>query len=85
MKNINEAIIEFSHLFENRLDQDLLSDAMSYMDHFEWGLAFETLCDYIAENDIKLNSNEYQKVLDIVEMLGLDLDDGFSYLAPENN
>ncbi|WP_428841241.1 MafI family immunity protein [Cronobacter universalis] len=35
-----------------------MQNAISYVDHNERGLAFETLCDYLSEYDIPITEEE---------------------------
>ncbi|EJX9818067.1 MafI family immunity protein, partial [Salmonella bongori] len=43
---------KFGEEFSNRLPEDELNYALGYIEFGEEPLAFETLCDYICENDI---------------------------------
>ncbi|MDL5167484.1 MafI family immunity protein [Proteus faecis] len=46
-------------LFFDRLDAELLQDAINYIEYDEKGLAFETICDHISEYNIPITSEEY--------------------------
>ncbi len=52
----------FGEEFKNRLSEDELIYALSYIDFGEEPLAFETLCDYICENDVVITKNEYEQI-----------------------
>lgn len=52
----------FGEEFNNRLSEDELIYALSYIDFGEESLAFETLCDYICEDDIVITKNEYEQI-----------------------
>ncbi|WP_318367559.1 MafI family immunity protein [Enterobacter sp.] len=52
----------FGKEFKNRLSEDELTYALSYIDFGEERLAFETLCDYICENDAVITKNEYEQI-----------------------
>jgi len=79
---VNDRIKEFGNLMKDRLDSELVDYALDYIDHAENVLAFETLCDHIADFDVKLSGVEYKKVLEIVELLNLDLDNRYLYISP---
>ncbi|EHG7579856.1 MafI family immunity protein [Citrobacter sedlakii] len=53
---------KFGEEFNNRLSEDELNYALSYIDFGEEPLAFETLCDYICEDDIVITKNEYEQI-----------------------
>lgn len=55
------------------LNLDSIDYALDYINHSENVLAFETLCDHIADFDVKISEDEYKKVLHIVVLLGFDL------------
>ncbi|WP_277915031.1 MafI family immunity protein [Erwinia billingiae] len=46
-------------------------------------LAFETLCDHIADHDVVISHDEYMQVLKIVDDLGLEIDSRYNYINPE--
>ncbi|KES15476.1 hypothetical protein GASC598I20_004770 [Gilliamella apicola SCGC AB-598-I20] len=79
---VNDYIKELGNSIKDRLDPELVDYALDYINHSENVLAFETLCDYIADFDVKISENEYQKVLHIVDLLGLDLDNRYLYINP---
>ncbi|EBS7636846.1 MafI family immunity protein [Salmonella enterica] len=53
---------KFGEEFSNRLSEDELNYALGYIEFGEEPLAFETLCDYICENDILITKNEYEQI-----------------------
>ncbi|MCX8747729.1 MafI family immunity protein [Snodgrassella sp. B3800] len=82
MMLVNNCIKEFGNSLKDRIDPELIDYALDYINHSENVLAFETLCDYIADFDVKISEDEYNKVLHIVDLLGLDLDNRFLYINP---
>lgn len=83
MRDIDKEIIQFGEGLKGRLDPALIDFALGYISHSEVILAFETLCDYIADYEIKIRRNEYQKILDIVNSLGLEINSRYTYINPE--
>lgn len=79
---VNDRIKELGNLIKCRLDPELVDYALDYINHSENVLAFETLCDHIADFDVKITKDEYKKVLDIVEILGLEFDNRYLYINP---
>lgn len=77
---VNNCIKEFGDLLKDRIAPELIDYALDYINHSENVLAFETLCDHIADFDVKISEDEYNKVLHIVDLLGLDLDNRFLYI-----
>lgn len=72
---------KLTFLFEGRLSNSLLSFAAEYLDHGEYCLALETLCDYLCEEDVVLSDSEYQELLRLGLLVGANLDAGrFRYL-----
>lgn len=76
--------IEFQkliHLFEGRLSNNLLCFTAEYLNHGEYCLALETLCDYLCEEDVALSGAEYQELLRLGGIVGANPDAGrFKYL-----
>lgn len=75
MHDLDEKIREFGTLFYGRLDAELLKDAISYINHNERGLAFETICDHISEYDVKITEEEYLLAISICNDLQMDVND----------
>jgi len=83
MMDIDKEIIKFGEGLKDRLDPSLIDFALDYISHSEVILAFETICDYIADYEIKIRKDEYQKIIDIVNNLGLEIDSRYTYINPE--
>jgi len=74
-------IFGFGNKFKGRLEDMRLEIALDYIDHNEWGLAFETLCDYLVEYNVSLSAEEYGEMIKLAKDMGLNLDNGnFKYL-----
>lgn len=43
-----------------------------YLDHVEWGIAFETLCSAIEQDKIEISANEYVLIKEIGEYMNMD-------------
>lgn len=63
-------------LFTDRLDNALIEDALAYIDFDEVGLAFETLCDHLADFNVPISQQEYEQLIEMSETLGYDSTDG---------
>lgn len=75
MKHLDKQIKEFGELFKDRLDNNLLMDAIYYIDCNERGLAFETICDHISEYEIPITRAEYDQAITICNELRMDVND----------
>lgn len=80
--SINDCIRELGNLVKDRLDPEIVDYDLDYINHSENVLAFETLCDHLSDFNVKLNENEYEKILNIVKALDLKLDNRYLYLNP---
>jgi len=81
--NVNEKIIQLGEGLKERIDPSLVSFALEYIGFGENILAFETLCDQIADHDILLSKDEYLRVLEIVSVLNLEMNSRYTYINPE--
>ena len=81
--DINDEIREFGEGLKSRLDPSLVDFALGYLGFSENVLAFETLCDHIADHDVVISKDEYKQVLKIANDLGLEIDSRYTYLNPE--
>ena len=75
MKELDEKIKKFGCLFMNRLDNELLQDAINYVDYDERGLAFETICDHLSEYDVPITQEEYEIAINLCKILQMDIND----------
>jgi len=78
-------IIEFGKKFKGRLDDLWLDSALDYVNYNEEMLAFEMLCDYLANYNICLCMEEYLEMIKLAADMEFDLDDAslkyLKYLA----
>lgn len=75
MTELDEKIKYFGSLFKNCLDNELLQDAINYVDHGERRLAFETVCDHLSEYEVPIKKAEYDLAIFICNGLKIDADD----------
>lgn len=68
---------------KGRLEPEIVDYDLDYINHSESILAFETLCDHIADYDIVITKDEYEQIVHIVKELNLELDDRYLYIKPE--
>ncbi len=80
--NMDKQIIQLGEGLKDRLDPSLIDFALDYINHSESILAFETLCDYVADYEVKINMDEYNIVILIANKLGLEVDSRYSYIDP---
>ncbi|WP_374258627.1 MafI family immunity protein [Yokenella regensburgei] len=81
--DINDKIRSLGEGLKDRLDPSLVDFALDYIWFSENVLAFETLCDHIADYDVVISKDEYTKVLKIANDLGLEIDSRYTYINPE--
>ncbi|WP_037405235.1 MafI family immunity protein [Snodgrassella communis] len=81
---VNDRIRDLGNSLKDRLDPELVDYDLDYINHSENVLAFEMLCDHIADYDVKISNNEYKKILEIVDLLNLNLDNRYLYINPNN-
>ena len=81
--NVNDKIRLFGEGLKDRLDPSLVDFALEYIGFSENVLAFETLCDHIADHDVVISHDEYMQVLKIVNDLGLEIDGRYNYINPD--
>lgn len=62
MKALNKRIMKLGKSLEGRLDARLIESALDYIHHAERLLAFEILCTYVEDFDIRLTEQEPQEI-----------------------
>ncbi|WP_250314420.1 MafI family immunity protein [Neisseria sp. Marseille-Q6792] len=62
MKALDKRIMKFGKSLEGRLDARLIESALDYIHHAERLLAFEILCTYVEDFDIRLTEQESQEI-----------------------
>ncbi|AWH87803.1 MULTISPECIES: MafI family immunity protein [Limnobaculum] len=81
--DISKQINLLGNGLKNRLDPTLIDFALEYIEFSEVVLAFETLCDHIADYDVVISKDEYSQIIKIANELGLEIDDRYTYINPE--
>lgn len=81
--DIDDKIRSLGEGLKDRLDPSLIDFALDYIEFSESILAFETLCDHIADHDVVISNNEYTQVLKIANDLGLEINNRYTYINPE--
>ena len=81
--DINDKIRSLGEGLKDRLDPSLVDFDLEYIGFSENVLAFETLCDHIADHDVVISKDEYIQVLKIANDLGLEIDSRYTYINPE--
>jgi len=86
---LERRILEFGNKFKGRLEDMWLEVALDYVNYNEWGLAFETLCDYLVEYNVFISVEEYDEMIKLAKDMRLNLDNGnfkyLKYLARRNS
>lgn len=62
MKALDKRIMKLGKSLEGRLDARLIESALDYIHHAERLLAFEILCTYVEDFDIRLTKQESQEI-----------------------
>lgn len=75
MNELDKKITYFGDLFKERLDDEMLQDAIGYVGHGERGLAFETICDHLSEYEVPISQAEYDLAITICNELKMDVND----------
>ena len=72
MHEITLMLITLGSSLKDRLPNDMVDFALDYINYNEFGLAFETLCDYIDEFNIQITQYEYTSFLDIARIINYE-------------
>ncbi|MHB8955801.1 MAG: MafI family immunity protein [Pirellulaceae bacterium] len=67
-----EKIKQLSSLFTNRLERQILADAIEYAEFSECKLAVEMLCDQLFEYDVPISVAEFKQIRDVADESGAD-------------
>lgn len=62
MKALDKQIMKFGKSLEGRLDTRLIESALDYIHYSERFLAFEILCTYIEDFDVRLTEQESREI-----------------------
>jgi len=71
---VSSRVVAVTKKFEGHLEDWRLEDIVNCVEHGETWLDFETLCDYIAEFDISISTEEYNEIMNLVVDVELNLD-----------
>jgi hypothetical protein len=66
--DLETRIKNLAGVFAGRLDHGLISNALSYSDFGENGLAIEMLADHLFESDVPITRAEFQELLELAEL-----------------
>ncbi|AWS50742.1 MafI family immunity protein [Providencia rettgeri] len=83
--NVSNEIKRLCKVLEWRLDSSMIDYYLECVDSGEPAIAIESICDSIANNDIKITKNEYVKIIDIANELGIEINNRFLYINPEKS
>lgn len=62
MKALDKRMMKFGKSLEDRLDARLIESALDYIHYSERFLAFDILCTYIEDFDIRLTEQESREI-----------------------
>lgn len=62
MKALDKRMMKFGKSLEGRLDARLIESALDYIHYSERFLAFDILCTYIEDFDIRLTKQESREI-----------------------
>ncbi|HHY5216125.1 TPA: MafI family immunity protein [Neisseria meningitidis] len=62
MKTLDKRMMKFGKSLEGRLDARLIESALDYIHYSERFLAFEILCTYIEDFDVRLTEQESREI-----------------------
>ncbi|EMT9616108.1 MafI family immunity protein [Neisseria gonorrhoeae] len=62
MKALDKRMMKFGKSLEGRLDSRLIESALDYIHYSERFLAFDILCTYIEDFDIRLTEQESREI-----------------------
>ena len=79
---INNRIRLIGEGLKDRIDHSTIDFALDYIGYAESVLAFETLCDHIADYDVTIKTNEYTEIIQIANELKLKIDNRYLYINP---
>lgn len=47
-------------------------DILEFLEHGEWGVAFEVLCSVIEQENLSINAAQYNEIIDIGHDMDMD-------------
>lgn len=82
--SINSKIRTLGEGLKDRIDASIIDFDLEYIEHSESVLAFETICDHIADYDAIITKDEYNLIINIANELNLKIDNRYLYINPDN-
>lgn len=82
--SINNKIRALGEGLKDRIDASIIDFDLEYIEHSENVLAFEMLCDHIADYDAVITKDEYNQIINIVNELNLKIDNRYLCINPDN-
>lgn len=73
--NISEQILTFGSSFNGRLEEEALNFSMDYVARGENEIAFDTLLEYVYENEVRITLNEFNRAVMLAKEFGIDEND----------
>lgn len=61
-EKIEDKLLELLNEISNKLLSSDAAEIQEYIEHREWGLAFETLCILLEEDEIRISIEFYNKL-----------------------
>lgn len=80
---IKNKISRLGEGLKDRLDPSIIDYDLEFIENGEIVLALETLCDHIADYEVKITPDEYAQIVCIVNELKLNLNERYQYINPE--
>lgn len=65
------AVRQVGELFRGRLSDEVLDDALDYVNFNEHGLALELLCDQLIEYNVSITSSEFRAIENLFDVMSL--------------
>ncbi|ENG3801544.1 TPA: MafI family immunity protein [Proteus mirabilis] len=63
----------FGLTFSGRLTEEQIKFALSYLEFNEWGIALDTFCTYLCDENVNINLHEYDTLLRFNQEMGMPL------------
>lgn len=70
--NMQRDILELAQKY--KFCENDVNEIIEYLEHDEWGLAYEILCCVLQENKIKVVKDDLNKIKQIGIKMGMDAD-----------
>jgi hypothetical protein len=57
---------------DNEIPNKDTHDILEFLEHDEWGVAFEVLCSVIEQENLSINESQYNEIIDIGREMDMD-------------